>query len=122
MASKQDIEAIFDNFAKGDLGAFFSHIDPNVDWTVKGTYCPISGHYNSAKAFQEGTAALSKTWAVPLKLVVQDILVEGNQAAVELKAVDVHCKNGLPFTNEYVWLVTFGDNKKIVKVRAYMDT
>lgn len=87
-----------------------------------GTHCKISGHYKSASEFHKGTAALSSTWATPLKLVVQNIIASGNQAVVELKAVDVKCKNGLAFTNEYAWVLEFNDQNKIVKVRAYMDT
>lgn len=88
-----------------------------------GTYCPISGHYKSKQAFHEGTRALSSTWATPLSLVVQDIIHDGaNKAAVELKAVGVECKDGMKFTNEYVWVCHFNDHDKIVKISAFMDT
>jgi len=88
-----------------------------------GTFCPIAGHYTSAAAFQEGTRALSSTWANPLKLVVQNVISDGGSTAcIELKAVDVKCKNGLPFTNEYAWICHFNGENKIVKVNAYMDT
>ncbi|KAF3031120.1 hypothetical protein E8E11_000151, partial [Didymella keratinophila] len=61
--------------------------------------------------------------ATPLKLVVQDIIHNrANKAAVELKAVDVDCKDGLKFTNEYVWVCHFNDQDKIVKINAFMDT
>lgn len=88
-----------------------------------GTFCPIAGSYGSKTAFHAGTKALSSSWATPLKLVVQDIIFDGkNRAAVELKAVDVVCKSGLAFTNEYVWVCHFNDQDKIVKINAYMDT
>jgi ketosteroid isomerase-like protein len=89
---------------------------------VIGTYCPISGRYDSKAAFHEGTKALSSTWASPLKLKIQNIISDGRQAAVEMKAVDTKCKNGLPFTNEYTWVCEFNDENKIVAIRAYMDT
>lgn len=62
---------------------------------VIGTYCPISGRYDSKAAFQEGTKTLSSTWASPLKLKIQNIISDGRQAAVEMKAVDTKCKNGI---------------------------
>jgi ketosteroid isomerase-like protein len=65
---------------------------------------------------------LSSTWAGPLHLVVQNIIIEGNQAAVELKAVNTKTKSGDPFPNEYTWVLGFSDNGKIATVRAYMDT
>jgi ketosteroid isomerase-like protein len=55
-------------------------------------------------------------------LVVQDIIASGDRAVVELKAIDVECKNGLAFTNEYAWILKFNDQNKIIKVNAYMDT
>ncbi|KZM28341.1 uncharacterized protein EKO05_0010452 [Ascochyta rabiei] len=123
MPSLQKINAIFGLIGSGQVKEFFEHIADDVEWTVKGTYCPISGHYTSKQAFHDGTHALSSTWATPLKLVVQDIIHDGgNKAAVQLKAVDVECKNGLKFTNEYVWICHFDDRDMIVKLIAFMDT
>lgn len=93
-----------------------------ADVSVKGTYCSIAGHYHSKKEFHDGTKSLSSIWASPLRLVVENIICDGYQAAVEMKAVDTKCKNGLPFTNEYTWVCEFNDQNKIVKIRAYMDT
>ncbi|KAL1611043.1 hypothetical protein SLS59_000680 [Nothophoma quercina] len=54
---------------------------------------------------------------------VKDIIFDGrNRAAVELKAVDVKCKNGLAFTNEYVWVCHFSEDNKITKINALMGT
>ncbi|KAH7357517.1 hypothetical protein BKA66DRAFT_612629 [Pyrenochaeta sp. MPI-SDFR-AT-0127] len=123
MPSLEKIRAIFDTIGQGNMPGFFAHVDDNVEWTVKGTFCPISGQYKSKEAFHNGTKALSSTWATPLKLVVQDIVHDGrNKAAVELKAVDVKCKDGLPFTNEYVWVCHFNDEDRIVRINAFMDT
>ncbi|KNG48005.1 hypothetical protein DDE82_002270 [Stemphylium lycopersici] len=123
MPTLEKAQEIFALIDAGELQAFFEHVADDVDWTVKGTYCPTSGHYPSKQAFQEGTRTLTSTWATPLKLVVQDIIFDGkSKAAVELKAVDVECKNGLKFTNEYVWVCHFDGNDRIVKVNAFMDT
>ncbi|KAH7110161.1 hypothetical protein EDB81DRAFT_873887 [Dactylonectria macrodidyma] len=122
MVTHEHVRTIFDSVASGDMVSFWPHVDPNVDWTVKGTFCKISGRYKSAAAFQEGTKPLSSTWAGPLHLVVQNIIVDGNQAAVELKAVNTKTKDGEPFPNEYSWILGFNDEGKIITVRAYMDT
>lgn len=53
---------------------------------------------------------------------MQNIIIEGNQAAVELKVADTKMKSGDPFPNEYTWVVGFNDKGKIATVRAYMDT
>ncbi|KAL1621647.1 hypothetical protein SLS56_009117 [Neofusicoccum ribis] len=139
MPSAEQVAAIFKPFADGNMGTFFDSIDDDVLWTVKGmqaakyedsctnlptgTFCPIANTYHSKKAFQDGTKPLTSTWATPLKLVVRNIISDGqNQAAIELEAVDTVCKNGLKFTNFYTWICTFGENGKIVKINAYMDT
>ena len=55
-----------------------------------------------------------------MKLQLQSVLVNGDVAAVELKA-DATAKNGLPFKNEYCWVCRF-EGEKIVEVRAYLDS
>ncbi|KAI0973195.1 hypothetical protein F4678DRAFT_478379 [Xylaria arbuscula] len=122
MPTVQQIQALFEPFSRGDGPSFFNNVVDNVDWTVQGAHCKIAGHYKSKAEFHEGTRALSSTWAAPIKLVVQDVLLDGNKAAVELKAVDTTTKNGQPFPNVYVWIISLNDEGKIVKVRAYMDT
>lgn len=87
-----------------------------------GTFFQIAGHYTSKAELARGMSVLNTVWATPLKLVVMHILWDGNHAAVELKAEDTYCKNGLPFTNEYAWICRFNEENKIVEVRAYMDT
>ncbi|KAF5719319.1 ketosteroid isomerase [Fusarium globosum] len=128
MVSHEHIRNIFAGPSKGDMASFWPHVEPNVDWTVKGTvhsqctHCKVSGRYRSIEDFQQGTRALSSTWAGPLHLVVQNIIIEGNQAAVELKAVNTETNSGDPFPNEYTWVLGFNDSGKIATVRAYMDT
>ncbi|KAG9494996.1 hypothetical protein J7337_013225 [Fusarium musae] len=122
MVTHEHVRNIFAGPSKGDMASFWPNVEPNVDWTVKGTHCKVSGRYRSIEEFQQGTRALSSTWAGPLHLVVQNIIIEGNQAAVELKAVDTQTKSGDPFPNEYTWVLGFNDSGKIATVRAYMDT
>jgi len=38
MPSRDEVFNIFNStIGQGDLGGFFKHVDPNVDWTVKGS-------------------------------------------------------------------------------------
>lgn len=60
------------------------------------------------KLLQEG--ALAKIGAglkEPLKLKVNNILVDGDWAAVEMSAVGAVSKQGWPFDNEYCWVCRF---------------
>ncbi|PHH66790.1 hypothetical protein CDD81_5922 [Ophiocordyceps australis] len=122
MPSVEQVHAIFDPLARGDVTAFFQNVDDDVDWTVKGTFLQIAGHYKSKSALRSGTHILNSIWATPLKMVVQHVICQESCAIVEMKAHETYCKNGMPFINEYVWICYFNKADKIVQVRAYMDT
>ena len=49
--SPATIRSIFLLFAKGDHAGFWSHVSPDVQWTIMGTH-PCAGTYNSAQEFQ----------------------------------------------------------------------
>lgn len=53
-------------------------------------------------------------------LAVRNVLVDGDQAVVELDAVSTQ-NNGKPFANQYCWVCRFSGGK-IVEVRAYLDS
>ncbi|KAA6418919.1 hypothetical protein WJX79_009738 [Trebouxia sp. C0005] len=119
--TKQYVSELFHNLETGQAPDFLSRVADNVDWTIKGTH-PLAGHYSSRKAFQEG--ALAKIGAglkEPLKLKVNNILVDGDWAAVEMSAVGAVSKQGWPFDNEYCWVCRF-DQGTIVQARAYLDS
>ncbi|PLB47651.1 hypothetical protein P170DRAFT_476334 [Aspergillus steynii IBT 23096] len=122
MPTTEQVRAIFASFEEGNAPSFFQHVVDDVDWEVKGTFCPIAGRYKSKAEFHEGTKSLSSTWASPLKLQVRNVICDGHQAVVEMRAMDTKCWNGLPFTNEYAWVCEFNDQNQIIRIRAYMDT
>ena len=110
---------IFKGLESGDGAAFFEHVADDVDWTVMGTH-PLAGHYLSKKAFREGTfAKLGQVLTGGAQLRVEHLIVEGNQAVVELHSLAT-ARNGMRFDNHYCWVVYFCD-ETIVRVRAYLD-
>jgi uncharacterized protein len=114
------VRRIFKGLEEGDGDAFFKHVSDAVDWTVMGTH-PLAGHYLSKKAFIEGTfAKLTKVLPQGAQLKTEHVLVEGNQAVVELHSLAT-ARNGLRFDNRYCWIVYFRD-ALIVRVRAYLDS
>jgi len=114
------VREIFKELENGDGAAFFEHVADDVDWTVMGTH-PLAGHYHSKKAFREGTFdKLNKVLADGVQLHVENVLVDGDDAVVELHSLAT-AKNGMRFDNWYCWIVYFeGDG--IVRVRAYLDS
>jgi uncharacterized protein len=111
---------IFKGLESGDGAAFFEHVADDVDWTVMGTH-PLAGHYLSKKAFREGTfAKLGQVLTGGAQLRVEHLIVEGNQAIVELHSLAM-ARNGMRFDNYYCWVVYFR-GEMIVRVRAYLDS
>ena len=111
---------IFKGLESGDGAAFFEHVADDVDWTVMGTH-PLAGHYLSKKAFREGTfAKLGQVLTGGAQLRVEHLIVEGNQAIVELHSLAT-ARNGMRFDNYYSWVVYFR-GEMIVRVRAYLDS
>jgi uncharacterized protein len=114
------VRQIFKGLEEGDGSSFFDHVDDKVDWIVEGTH-PLAGHYQSKINFTEGTfAKLGKVLPKGAQLHVENILVSGDAAAVELHSLAI-AKNGFRFDNRYCWIVYF-ENDVIVRVRAYLDS
>lgn len=40
MVTADHIRAIFEPIARGDMASFWPHVEPDVDWTVKGELIP----------------------------------------------------------------------------------
>jgi ketosteroid isomerase-like protein len=118
--SNESVLQIFKGPETGDGAAFFEHVADNVDWTVMGTH-PLAGRYLSKKAFMEGTfAKLGQVLPGGAQLHVEDLIVKGDQAAIELHSLAT-ARNGMRFDNRYCWVAYFDDGS-IVKVRAYLDS
>jgi ketosteroid isomerase-like protein len=114
------VSEIFKGLEEGDGAAFFNHVDDKVDWIVEGTH-PLAGHYRSKAAFIEGTfAKLGKVLPKGAQLHIENLLVSGDDAVVELHSLAT-AKNGLRFDNRYCWVLHFKGNM-IDVVRAYLDS
>ena len=114
------VREIFRGLETGDGAAFFQHVADDVDWTVLGTH-PLAGHYRSKQAFMEGTfAKLNQVLSRGAELYVDHLLVENDDATVELKSL-AKAKNGMQFDNRYCWVVHF-EGDVIAQVRAYLDS
>ena len=114
------VREIFKGLENGDGTAFFTHVADDVDWTVMGTH-PLAGRYPSKAAFIEGTfAKLAKVLPEGTELHVENVLVSGDWAVVELHSLAT-AKNGLRFDNRYCWVCRFA-GAEIAQVRAYLDS
>jgi ketosteroid isomerase-like protein len=121
MTITQDcVRELFQKLESGDGSGFFEHVASDVDWTVMGTH-PLAGHYRGRNAFIEGTfAKLGRVLPHGAQLHVEQLIVKGDQAVVELRSFAT-ANNGMRFDNRYCWVVYFQDGL-IVRVRAYLDS
>jgi uncharacterized protein len=114
------VRQIFAGLEHGDGAGFFAHVADDVDWTVMGTH-PLAGHYKSKADFIAGTfAKLGKVLPNGAELHVDELIVTGDVAIVELHS-EATAKNGFRFDNHYCWVCYF-KNDVIVRVRAYLDS
>ncbi len=118
--TSERVREIFKGLEQGDGAAFFEHVADKVDWIVEGTH-PLAGHYLSKQAFIAGTfAKLAKVLPEGTELHVENVLVSGDWAVVELHSLAT-AKNGLRFDNRYCWVCRFAGGE-IAQVRAYLDS
>lgn len=116
---KQGVRDLFAHLER-DPDRFFAQVDDNVSWIVEGTH-PLAGHYHSKQAFTSSTfGKLGQVLPQGAQLVVQNVLMDGDWAIVELRSM-ASARNGMRFDNRYCWLCRF-ENDRIVEVRAYLDS
>ena len=114
------VRQVFKGLESGDGTEFFAHVADDVDWIVEGTH-PLAGHYHSKADFIAGTfTKLEKVLPKGAELHVEHLVVEDDQAVVELHSLAT-AKNGMRFDNRYCWVCTF-ENNVITRVRAYLDS
>jgi hypothetical protein len=114
------VRQVFKGLESGDGVEFFAHVADDVDWIVEGTH-PLAGHYHSKADFIAGTFdKLDKVLPKGAELHVEHLVVEDDQAVVELHSLAT-AKNGMRFDNRYCWVCTF-ENNIITRVRAYLDS
>lgn len=114
------VRKVFEGLARGSSGSFFDHVSADVDWTVMGTH-PLAGRYRSKQSFREATFdRLETIMREGMRLVVENVLVDGDWAVVELRS-EATTKTGKPFDNRYCWVMRF-DKGLVTEVRAYLDS
>jgi hypothetical protein len=90
------VRRVFKGLESGDGAAFFAHVADDVDWIVEGTH-PLAGHYHSKADFIAGTfAKLDKVLPKGAELHVEHLVVDDDQAVVELHSLAT-AKNGMRF-------------------------
>ena len=117
--NKQLIRDAFDAWSRGDGRAFFKLVADDVRWTVTGS-TPISRTYNSKRDFRTALSAMGEHLATELKVVVHDVIADGDKVAVQFES-HAQGKNGTAYDQKYCWMLRLADGK-VREVIAYLDT
>lgn len=117
--NKQLIRDAFAAWSRGDGRAFFKLVADDVRWTVTGS-TPISRTYNSKRDFRAALSAMAEHLATELKVVVHDVIADGDKVAVQFES-HAQGKNGTAYDQKYCWMLRMAEGK-VREVIAYLDT
>ncbi|MEV8350204.1 nuclear transport factor 2 family protein [Streptomyces niveus] len=96
-------------------GSFYEILDEHVVWTV------VNGRtYDSRQEFlEEGSAPILTRLATHLHMTPQDLWADGDTVVARFEG-DATALDGLPYHNEYCWVLTFRRDA-VVRAHAYLD-
>ncbi|GAB0138205.1 hypothetical protein EsDP_00006446 [Epichloe bromicola] len=104
------------------------YLVPDVIWTCTGNAHSLAGTRYSIKDHDEATfQRLGKKLQAPIKFHVTRIIVDAEREAdgwwcsVETRGQATRT-TGEPYNNEYLWLMRWNDDGKVVEIRSYFDT
>lgn len=106
--------------ASADWTALFDALAEDIVWTVTGT-SPVTGVFRSKQECVEKLILpVQQSMAEPFRCKIKQIIVEENFAVVLWQGTSM-TKSGIPYHQEYCWILELKD-KKIISVRAFFDT
>jgi uncharacterized protein len=117
--NKKMIREGFEAWGRGDGRAFLKLVADDVRWTVIGS-TPISRTYNSKRDFREALKAISERFTTDLKVVVRDVIADGDKVAVQFES-HAAGKNGIAYDQTYCWVIRMAEGQ-VREVVAYLDT
>jgi uncharacterized protein len=106
--------------ANSDWTALFEALSDDIEWTVTGT-SPVTGVFRGKRDCMEKLIMpVQQTMAEPFRCQIERILVDGDSAVILWKGSSI-TKSGIPYRQEYCWILELED-RKIISVRAFFDT
>lgn len=108
---------------------FFSHVVPNVTWTITGSAHSLAGTRHTLQSHSDASFnRLGARLRAPIQFAVTRVIIDAEReedgswwACVETAGESVR-KTGERYDNEYVWLTRWDKEGKIVEIRSYFDT
>jgi len=117
------VRSHFAPMEQNNSAAFQSHLADRISYTAMGVHNPLRGEYVSKS--QVVSDVFSRIMPKmdtekPISAKVQNVLVCGDWATVELRMTGV-TKGGLEYDHEGCWIVRYEEGV-IVEARVYMDS
>jgi len=120
--TRDEILELFRHLETGQSDQFFEQLAEDVQWTVMGSH-PLAGTFHGKEDYLTNClprlTRILKEGGVTLQ--VEKIYVDSMTAVVELKSL-LTAINGKPYHNFYCWIVTFSNDKKVIGIKAYLDS
>lgn len=116
----RNAEVVRNAFARGvgDEASFYSILAEDVQWTVARAVGPTT--YTSRTEFlQEGAGPILTRLTGPIHANVRELITE-NDVVVAIWEGTATARDGLPYVNNYAWVMTMRD-ERVVRMTAYLD-
>lgn len=118
-ATRAVVDRMLEAITKGDGEALMACLSPDLSFWMPGS-TEIHGAFESRDEFAKVSADVMGRLSEPIALTVQNIIVDGERAAVQAKGSS-RTKKGEPYNNTYcfIWRVQGG---LITEMTEYHDT
>lgn len=115
----RNAQLVRDAFARG-VGApdtFYAILAEDVRWTVTRADAPTT--YTSRREFLDGVRPIGQRLTGQIQADVHEIIVDDDRVVARWRGTAT-ALDGLPYVNEYAWVMTM-ENERVTDVVAYLD-
>jgi ketosteroid isomerase-like protein len=118
--NKQLLQNIFAELAQGNSRPLVESMADDFRWTVTGSTRWSRSYNGKETVLKELLAPLRSMIAERIRTTAHQFIAEGDHVVVEARGNNV-TKAGLPYNNEYCFVVRLTDGK-LREITEYMDT
>lgn len=118
--NKQLLQNIFAELAQGNSRPLVESMAEDFRWTVTGSTRWSRSYNGKETVLKELLAPLRSMIADRIRTIAHQFIAEGDYVVVEARGNNV-TKAGLPYNNEYCFVVRLTDGK-LREITEYMDT
>jgi ketosteroid isomerase-like protein len=118
--NKQIVHYVFAELALGNSQPFVTHLADDVRWVITGRSAWSHAWDGKQAVIEDLFGLLRDRIAGRIKIVPRRLIADGDLVVVEARGDNI-TRDGLPYENEYCWVVRMQDGR-IKELREYADT